>query len=425
MADPQKQTVLEFTAPKKTGDYPYVCTLPGHAQIMNGVMKVTKHGATNPLSELTFVAYKGKWEKLPDFTQLKPTGTDHVKGGKFDLAVTKERDEFGIVFDAKFAAADEGTYEFEISSDDGSRLSIDGAVVVDNDGIHGVTTKAGKVKLSAGSHDLRLEYFEARGGEELYVAYKGPGMKKFVPLSKQKKRGGGGAPPTGIPLVAEKEARIYRNFIEGAGSRGIGVGYPGGLNLAFDANNMRIALLWRGEYIDAARHWNGRGQGFQPPLAEEVSIGAPGVPFAVLPQSDLRWPETHLRKDNAQQPTAAGGYVFKGYRLSGEQRIPTFRYTFAGLTIEDTPAPRGGSDSADAAFVRTFKFSGGLPKQLYLRAAVADEITPDGSGGYLVGDDLHMTFGSATRPYLRESGGKKELLVPVTSSSLEQTIRWQ
>ena len=31
---------LEFTAPKEAGDYPFVCTFPGHAQLMRGVMVV-------------------------------------------------------------------------------------------------------------------------------------------------------------------------------------------------------------------------------------------------------------------------------------------------------------------------------------------------------------------------------------------------
>lgn len=31
---------VEFTAPAEKGDYPYLCTFPGHAMIMNGVMKV-------------------------------------------------------------------------------------------------------------------------------------------------------------------------------------------------------------------------------------------------------------------------------------------------------------------------------------------------------------------------------------------------
>lgn len=35
----EKETV-EFTAPKEKGDYPYLCTFPGHSMIMQGTMKV-------------------------------------------------------------------------------------------------------------------------------------------------------------------------------------------------------------------------------------------------------------------------------------------------------------------------------------------------------------------------------------------------
>ncbi len=34
--------VLKFFAPKEPGEYPYICTFPGHWRIMRGVMKVTK-----------------------------------------------------------------------------------------------------------------------------------------------------------------------------------------------------------------------------------------------------------------------------------------------------------------------------------------------------------------------------------------------
>ncbi|MEC5126119.1 plastocyanin/azurin family copper-binding protein [Verrucomicrobiales bacterium BCK34] len=37
-----EEDVLEFTAPEEEGDYPYICTYPGHWAIMNGVMKVAK-----------------------------------------------------------------------------------------------------------------------------------------------------------------------------------------------------------------------------------------------------------------------------------------------------------------------------------------------------------------------------------------------
>jgi azurin len=39
LLQPNSAEVLEFTAPA-AGEYPYVCTFPGHGAIMNGVMKV-------------------------------------------------------------------------------------------------------------------------------------------------------------------------------------------------------------------------------------------------------------------------------------------------------------------------------------------------------------------------------------------------
>lgn len=40
--DPQQSDTITFTAPEKEGDYPYVCTLPGHVFSMKGKMRVTK-----------------------------------------------------------------------------------------------------------------------------------------------------------------------------------------------------------------------------------------------------------------------------------------------------------------------------------------------------------------------------------------------
>ncbi|MBL7872492.1 MAG: ThuA domain-containing protein [Cyclobacteriaceae bacterium] len=40
LVNPQQTERLIFIAPKKVGDYPFVCTFPGHWSIMNGVMKV-------------------------------------------------------------------------------------------------------------------------------------------------------------------------------------------------------------------------------------------------------------------------------------------------------------------------------------------------------------------------------------------------
>lgn len=42
LIDPQGSVKLKFRVPDETGDYPFICSFPGHWRIMNGVMKVTK-----------------------------------------------------------------------------------------------------------------------------------------------------------------------------------------------------------------------------------------------------------------------------------------------------------------------------------------------------------------------------------------------
>lgn len=54
------------------------------------------------------------------------------------------------------------TIAFQLVSDDGSRLWIDGALVVDNWGTHGERSRGGKAELDAGLHHVRVDYFEAK-----------------------------------------------------------------------------------------------------------------------------------------------------------------------------------------------------------------------------------------------------------------------
>jgi putative membrane-bound dehydrogenase-like protein len=43
LINPQETVTLSFVAPEKPGDYPFVCTFPGHWSVMNGTMKVIKN----------------------------------------------------------------------------------------------------------------------------------------------------------------------------------------------------------------------------------------------------------------------------------------------------------------------------------------------------------------------------------------------
>ncbi|MET9395363.1 family 16 glycoside hydrolase [Streptomyces sp. NPDC006624] len=74
----------------------------------------------------------------------------------------------------------DGSYVFRLTSDDGSRLSLDGSTVIDHDGLHGAEPKDGTVHLTAGSHPLRVDHFERDGGQQVQLSWKPPGESEFT-----------------------------------------------------------------------------------------------------------------------------------------------------------------------------------------------------------------------------------------------------
>ncbi|MCH2182936.1 MAG: PA14 domain-containing protein [Mariniblastus sp.] len=90
----------------------------------------------------------------------------------------KPGDQFTNVFEAMIEIPESGKYEFFTTSDDGSRLYLDGKDLVNNDGAHGMATKSGAVNLAAGFYPLRVNYFDSGGAHGLKVEWSGPGFKR-------------------------------------------------------------------------------------------------------------------------------------------------------------------------------------------------------------------------------------------------------
>jgi cbb3-type cytochrome oxidase cytochrome c subunit len=212
-----------------------------------------------------------------------------------------------------------------------------------------------------------------------------------------------------MEIVAEQEAVIYRNFIEGGGPRAIGVGYPEKANLCFDANELRISMIWQGPFIDAARHQTGRGAGYEKPLGTNVITLPRGPAFAVLANEGAPWPE---------QKAPAAGAPFLGYTLDEKQR-PTFRYRAGEIEIEDYAVAVPGE--VDAFLRRAITFKGTAPSagKLFFRAGVG-KIARDGDA-FIVNEKLRMRFTGAA-PLVRGQGDKAELLVPVELT--DRKSRW-
>lgn len=95
-----------------------------------------------------------------------------------------DTDNFSIRYSGYIQINTAGNYTFYTSSDDGSKLYIDGAQVVDNDGLHGTQERSGSISLSAGLHEITVLFFENGGSENLTVQYQGPSIsKQNIPFS--------------------------------------------------------------------------------------------------------------------------------------------------------------------------------------------------------------------------------------------------
>ena len=81
-------------------------------------------------------------------------------------------DDYGLEFTGYINIREDGIYTFSTSSDDGSRVLINDQLVVDNDGIHGMITKSGKVALRKGKHAILVQFFQGNYGASVKVEMK-------------------------------------------------------------------------------------------------------------------------------------------------------------------------------------------------------------------------------------------------------------
>jgi len=122
---------------------------------------------------LHYKAYSGTWRNLPDFTTLTPVKEGTSKGFAYKPLVAGIGN-FGISFAGSFTLKTKTDIHFRISSDDGSRLLIDGKLIINNDGQHSNTAKTADLSLEPGTHSILVDYFDSGGGNALEVVLQAP-----------------------------------------------------------------------------------------------------------------------------------------------------------------------------------------------------------------------------------------------------------
>ena len=127
---------------------------------------------------IKYFYYEGNWDKIPEFSNLKPKKEGTLSN--IDLSQRTENEHFGFEFTGYVKVPAEDVYTFYTDSDDGSKLFIGNKLVVDNDGLHGLSQKSGLIPLAAGFHPIKISYFNKTGGMGLKIYIEGGGIKKEI-----------------------------------------------------------------------------------------------------------------------------------------------------------------------------------------------------------------------------------------------------
>ncbi len=136
-------------------------TLSGY----EGPIAVRTIGARRPREPSRF---PGMWMTCYQGTTWSGAPVDRELVASLDLGPCSGENR-SIVWDANFELQARRTFRFELESDDGSGLFIDGRAVIDDglDATHGAERKAATVSLDPGVHAIQVRYFNGPDGEYL------------------------------------------------------------------------------------------------------------------------------------------------------------------------------------------------------------------------------------------------------------------
>ncbi len=197
--------------------------------------------------------------------------------------------------------------------------------------------------------------------------------------------------------------------------RAIGVGYPERINLMFDAGEMALRQLWKGEFatVDFGH--------FRPRGGELFSFPA-GIPFHRLRSLDENWPSKGKANHSFPQDH---GYQFRGYHLDAARR-PTFLYRYGVVAVEDFFEDVRGQDGK-VFLRRTLRFdTSAAPEPFYFRAAAGRNVAAQSTLSFTI-DKLQIRLASGHEGIVR-GGDTAELLIPLSlpegRSTLSLEYQW-
>ncbi|MEY4199267.1 MAG: hypothetical protein RLZZ265_1007 [Verrucomicrobiota bacterium] len=193
------------------------------------------------------------------------------------------------------------------------------------------------------------------------------------------------------------------------GYRGIGVGYPERISLAFDSEEMALRQLWKGEFANVDLG------SFRPRGTDPIAF-PPGIPFHRLKSLEENWP--YKGKTSYAFPQDHG-YQFRGYHLDAARR-PTFLYHYGDIAVQDYFEDARDKDGK-AYFKRTLRFETATEQTpFYFRAAAGKGVTAQSERNFSIAP-LQLRITSEHKGIVRE-GNAGEVLIPLTLAKGRSTL---
>ena len=153
-------------APSYTADYTLEKQKPvndiDRSQLVNG---------------LNYGYYEGIFRSVYDFSREKPVASGTVNS--VDISKRLRDEWIGFDFEGYIDIPKSGTYNFEISANDGAQLLIDGKELFESDGRKSFSfTQKNDVILSKGLHTFEVKYFQCSDNIGLSAFWEGSNFKR-------------------------------------------------------------------------------------------------------------------------------------------------------------------------------------------------------------------------------------------------------
>ena len=360
-------------------------------------------------SPTNYEYYQGKYASLQTGTN-KPVKTSTASKPTMKLAEAKS--DYLLKFQGKITIPETDTYTFTTNWTGTGALIIDKDTITKGDHWYSEDVK-GSTKLTAGEHTYTLLHAKDFGWgpkalgcfiERIGAPKQGITERTSLPE------------PEATPLIEVKvsqEPVLQRSFIvygDKKKTHGINVGLPNGLSYSYDLNQGGYLQLWRGKFLDATLMWYDRGEPqTSVPMGSAITSNDK-FPLAFLASDSAPFPDTLTKNDLKYK-----GYSFKKYDVAGQQiSFPDFMYEYKGVKVKDTSLPMTQNEGIN----RHLSFEGNTTDaKLYALLAEGSAIANLGNNRFSVDNQQYYVQVNSTetnKAIIRESKGKKQLLLPLT-----------